>query len=97
MLPESGILFMEPKDELHEHTVGKQEKVFIIGKQVAPNTDTGRGRKSPPLPIVPKRFLFLKDGGTNVGYEHHSFFPLALSSHLYWALSNRDLKNGYAL
>ena len=48
MLPESGFLFMEPKKELLELTGGKHVKVFITGKQIAPSTDTGRGRKSPP-------------------------------------------------
>ena len=47
MLLESGFLFTELKNELLEHTGGKQAKIFIIGRQRAPSTDTGRGRKSP--------------------------------------------------
>ena len=27
----------------------KQAKVFITRKQIAPSTDTGKGRKSPPF------------------------------------------------
>ena len=49
VLPESGFLFTEPKNELHEYTGSKQAKVFIIGKQIAPSIDSGSGRKSPPL------------------------------------------------
>ena len=48
MLPESGFLFTELKNELREHTGSKQAKVFLTGKQRAPSTDPGRGRKSPP-------------------------------------------------
>ena len=51
-------------------------------------------KKESPLPIL-WRFLVFKDGGTNMG-DHHSFFPLALFTHLYQTLSNRDLRDGYA-
>lgn len=47
MLPESGFLLPEPKNELGEHIGSRQAKVFIIGRQIAPSTETGRGRKSP--------------------------------------------------
>ena len=55
------------------------------------------GKEESPLPIVLWRYLFLKDRGTNVGFRHPSFLPLALSSHLYQALSNRGLRDGYSL
>ena len=56
MLPESGFLFTEPKNELHEHTGGKQAKVFITGKQTATRTETGRERKSPPFLLFCRGF-----------------------------------------
>lgn len=46
MLLESGFLFPEPKNELRECTGGKPAKVLIIGRQAAPSTDPGRGRKN---------------------------------------------------
>ena len=49
MLLESKFLFMEPKNEFWEHTGGKQAKVFITGKQIAPSTDTGRRKRVPPF------------------------------------------------
>ena len=97
MLPVSRFLFMEPKSEFHEHTGSKQAKVFITGKQIAPCTDTGTRRKSPPLTIVLWGSLFLKDRGTNMESRQNSFFLLALSIHLYQSFSNRYLRDGYSL
>lgn len=45
MLLESGSLFMQPKNELCEHTGSKKAKVFIRERQIAPSTDTARERK----------------------------------------------------
>ena len=77
------------------YTHRRQAKDFIIEKQTGLSTDTERG-KNFPLPIFLWRFLFVKNGDTNMGSSHHSFFPLALSSHLPRALSNRGLRDGYA-
>jgi len=46
MSPESRFMFTQLKNELLEHTGGKQARVFIAGRQIAPCTDTRRGRKS---------------------------------------------------
>ena len=73
MLLESRFLFMQPKNELCEHIGSKQVEVFISGKQIAPAQTLGGGGRV-PLPIFLWRFLFLKDGGTNVG-SRHGFFP----------------------
>ena len=76
MLPESGFLFMEPKNELQEH---KGSKVFITGKQTAPSSDMGRGKESPPLYCSIKALSF-KDGSTNMESRYKSFYPLASPS-----------------
>ena len=77
ILPEfSNILFMEPKNELCEHTGGKQAKVFITGKQISSSTDTGMGRES-PFPTVLWRLLFLKYRVPMWGPDI-IFFPIGL-------------------
>lgn len=76
------------------HMGSKQAKDFVIEKQRALGMNTERGKRNSPFLLFYGGFLFFKDGGTNVGSRHHSFFPLALSSHLYQALSNRSLSDG---
>ena len=48
MLPESRLLFTEPKDELCEHTSSKQAKSLLQESKQLPG-QTGRGTKSSPL------------------------------------------------
>lgn len=56
---QARFLFTEPKDELQEHTQAtSKQKVVTTGKQTAPSTDTGRGRKSSPFLLFCGSFYF---------------------------------------
>ena len=90
MLSESEFLFTKLKNELGEHTGSKQAKVFMAGKQRAPSTDTGRGRRSPAFQLFCGGFYLLKDRSTNVGSRYQFFFPLAWPS--LPVLSNRNFR-----
>ena len=70
----------------------KQKSLLQESKQQPGQKLGGRGRV-PPF-YCSAEVLLLKGGGTNVGSTHHSFFPLALYSHPYRALSNRGLRDG---
>lgn len=72
ILPESRFLFSELKNEL-QHTGSKQAQVFITGQQIAPSTDTRRGKKSPPFLSFDGSFYFLRTGVTTWGPDIISF------------------------
>ena len=71
MLPESRFLFMQPKNELHEHTGGKQAKV-LENKQPRHRQREGE-EESPHFLLFYGGFYFLRTGGTNLESRHHSF------------------------
>ena len=77
MLPESRFLFTEPKNEFCEHTGSKQAKVFITGKQIAPSTDIGRGRKNPPF-YSTEVFISLRQR-YQCGVQIPVLFPIGLA------------------
>ena len=87
------VLVPEPKNELHKHIqAASKQKVFISGKQIAPSTDTGRGRKSPPLYCSVEVFNLLKIGVPKWGPAVCSFSHWPCPLYLYQALSNRDFR-----
>ena len=69
---------MEMKNELRKHTGIEQAKVFITGKQIAPSTDTGRERKSPPS-VALLKFLSLYQHGVQISI----LFPIGLALFAY--------------
>ena len=78
MLLESGFLFTQSKNELHEHTGSKQAKSFYYRKQIAPRA-AGRGQKSSHSPLSYRGFYPIKMGGTNMGSRKMQFSPIGLA------------------
>ena len=68
MLPESGFLFTEPKNELREHTGGQASQVFITGEQTAPSTDW-EGEEESPFTLFYGGFYFLRMGVPTWGLD----------------------------
>ena len=87
MSPESGFLFAEPKNELHEHTGSKEANSLLQESKQHPG-QLGRGRRVPTL-LSYRGFYPLKMGVTNMGSGKMWFSPIGLPSYLYHSLSNR--------
>ena len=99
MLPESGFLFMELKNELREHTHHthmQQAKEFIIEKQTPLSTDTETGKKSYPSSNFLRVFYFLKTRVPMWSQDISSFSQWPCPVYQYQSLFIRGLRDGYA-
>ena len=93
MLPESGFLFAQPKNEPHEHTGSKQAKSSLQKSKQLPG-QLGRGEKnSPPTPLSSWGFYPLKMGGYQHGVQKDVVSPIGPCPviYLYQSLSSRGL------
>ena len=97
MLPESRFLFMEPIRNFENTHRQQPSKSLSYRKANSSQHRSWEEKEDFPTSYFSMEVFILKDRGTNVGSRHHSFFPLALSSCLYQALSNRGFRVGYAL
>ena len=72
MLPESGFLFTETKNELLKHTGSKQARSLLQGSKQLPG-QLGGGRRAPSL-LSYRGFYSLKMGVTNGGVQKDVVF-----------------------
>ena len=77
MLPESGFLFTESKNELREHIRSKQAKSLLQESKQLPGL-LGGGEEPPSL-LSHKDFYLLHMGSTNVGSRKMWLFPIGLA------------------
>ena len=84
----SQVLVHGAKNELREHTGSKQAKSLVQESKQLPGQTLGGGGRVPLLPIILWRFLFLKDGGTNVGSR---YLDLGLAQYLYHPIGTLEL------
>ena len=96
MLLESGFLFTQLKNELHEHTGNKQAKSLLQESKELPEL-LGAGRRDPCSLLSYRGFYPLKMEGVPMWGPERCGFLLALFNYLHQSLSNRDLRGGNVL
>ena len=81
MLPESGFLFTEPKNDLRKHTGSTQAKSFSQESKQLPGQDWEREEES-PSPLSSRGVYPLKTGGggTNMGSLKDGVGPTNMGS-----------------